>query len=70
MMTNGDFAMHVMRLAARAASWASDCMILPDYRDKPISEVDAERFIKQQRELLDYIESQTRNVNQQLKEMK
>lgn len=61
-MTNGDFAMYAMRLASRCASWAGDCMTLADYRDKPLREEAADRFLKSQRELLDYIERETRAV--------
>ena len=62
-MTNGDFAMYAMRLASRCASWAGDCMTLPDYRDKPLRQEAADRFLKSQRELLDYIEQETRAVS-------
>lgn len=60
MMTNADFAMYAMRLASRSANWAGDCMSLPDTRDKPFRQEAADRFIKSQRELLDFIEQETR----------
>ena len=59
-MTNADFAMYAMRIASRCASWAGDCMTLPDYRDKPLRQEAADRFLKSQRELLDWIEQETR----------
>jgi hypothetical protein len=60
-MTNADFALYAMRLAKRSASWASDCMDLPDDRDKQINREAADRFLKDQRQLLDYIERETRS---------
>ena len=60
-MTNADFALYAMRIASRSASWAGDCMDLPDYRDKPITQEAADRFLKSQRQLLDYIERETRS---------
>jgi hypothetical protein len=62
MMTNGDFAMYAMRIASRAASWAGDCMTLPDHRDRPMRQEAADRFLKDQRQLLDWIEQETRDA--------
>ena len=59
-MTTADFSMYAMRLAARAANWAGDCMILPDHRERPIAQEAADRFLKEQRQILEYIEEQTR----------
>lgn len=59
-MTNADFAMYAMRISARCANWAGDCMTLPDYRDKPLRQETVDRFLKSQRELLDWIEQETR----------
>lgn len=61
MMTNADFAMYAMRIASRAANWAGDCMILPDSRNEPMHREAADRFIKSQLELLDWIERETRS---------
>ena len=60
-MTNADFAMYAMRMAGRCAGWAGDCLQLPDHRDKPLRQEAADRFIKSQRELLDWIEQETRD---------
>ena len=60
-MTNADFAVYAMRLAKRSATWASECLELPEYRDKHLSQEAADRFLKSQRELLDYIERETRS---------
>lgn len=59
-MTNTEFAIYAMRLAKRAATWGSECLELPEYRDKPIRQEAADRFIISQREMLDYIERETR----------
>ncbi|ANW00704.1 hypothetical protein [Bradyrhizobium icense] len=61
-MTNADFAKFAARIAKRAAEWAGDSLDLQEYRDKPIRQGDADRFIKAQRELLDYIERETRDA--------
>jgi len=67
-MTNGDFAMYAMRLASRAASCAGDCMTLPDHRERPIRQEAADRFLRGQRQLLDWIEEQTRALPPQEKQ--
>lgn len=65
MMTNADFAMYAMRIASRAASWAGDCMSLQGQRDKPLRQEAADRFLKDQRQLLDWIEQETREPHPQ-----
>lgn len=59
-MTNSEFAYYAMRLARRSAEWAADSIMPGMDRDKPLSREAADRFLKDQRELLDQIERETR----------
>jgi hypothetical protein len=59
-MTNAQFSILASRMASRASSWAADCLDLKEYRERPIRQGDVDRFIKSQRDLLDYIEQETR----------
>jgi hypothetical protein len=61
MMTNLDFSYHAMRMAKRATDWAADSIMPGMDRDKPVSRATADRYIKDQRDLLDYIEQETRS---------
>jgi len=59
-MKNVDFAYHAMRMARRASDWAADSIMPGMNRDRPVSQEAADRYIKEQRELLNYIEQETR----------
>lgn len=59
-MTNVEFAYYAMRLARRSADWAADSIMPGMDRDRTISTESVDRFLKDQREILDQIERETR----------
>lgn len=44
------------RIAATVASWAADCLDLPEKRERPMRREPGERFLRDMRQRLDWLE--------------
>lgn len=58
-LSNAKFAARCSNIAVLAAGWSRDCLMLDEDLDKPIGENDAGRFIRDMRQILDYLERST-----------
>lgn len=57
-LTEAQFARRAFHIAARASSWASECIMFEDWLNKPMREEAVARFTDEMRGLLDRIDQQ------------
>lgn len=55
-MTHAEFSMQAAYLASRSASWAGECVMLPEDVSKPMRDDSVRRFVQMVRETADMIE--------------
>ena len=55
-MTHAEFSMQAAYLASRSASWAGECVMLPEQLTEPMRDYSIERFVTMLRETADMIE--------------